>query len=146
MHAGHGCCPRPVEQTHPTAQEQATPVSINQNHQLGEKGLEQSTDAQLGDQNVSQRPEKVPSSEISGSARCTELQVQGNDSSSPQRAASPDRIFLFGQNIFPVSLSYRKMRIIYKVSQEPVKVPVAAPLRGKVSDLLRSTTPRTPLS
>lgn len=130
-----------MEQTHPTAQAQATPVSINQNHQLGEKGLEQSTEAELGDQNVSQRPEKVPPSEISGSAGCTKLWVQGKDSSSPQGAASPDRMLLFGQNIFPVSLSYRKMRIICKVSQEPVKVPGAAPVRGKASDLLRSTNP-----
>lgn len=35
---GHGC-PRPAARTHPTAQEQAIPVSVSQNHQRREKGL-----------------------------------------------------------------------------------------------------------
>lgn len=36
-------------QTHPTAQEQATPVSVSQSHQLGEKGLGAEREGRAGD-------------------------------------------------------------------------------------------------
>lgn len=45
---GYRCRLSPVGQTHPTAQEQATPVSTSQKHQLAEKGLGQSREAELG--------------------------------------------------------------------------------------------------
>lgn len=46
--------PRPADHTHPTAQEQATPVSISQNHQLREKGLgsKQKSKAGNGSRNI----------------------------------------------------------------------------------------------
>ena len=58
----------------------------------------------------------------------------------------PDTTSHLGQ-MFPLILHYREMRIIYEVrSQEPVEVPGAAVPCGKVSDLLRWTSPWTPLS
>lgn len=45
---GRRRCRGPRDQTHPTAQAQATPVSVSQNHQLREKDLGQSGEAKLG--------------------------------------------------------------------------------------------------
>lgn len=41
--------PRATDHTHPTAQEQATPVSVSQNHQLREKGLGAKQRGRAGD-------------------------------------------------------------------------------------------------
>lgn len=135
----------PVHQTHPTAQEQATPVSTNQNHHLGEKGLEQSTEAKLRPWNVSPEGQRRHSlRDLSWLRRApgTRERFLISPKSSPPDITSP-----LGQKMFPRSLHYREMRIIYEVrSQEPVEVPGAAVPHGRVSDLLRWTSPRTPPS
>ena len=121
---GMAAAPDPVHQTHPTAQEQATPVSTNQNHHLGEKGLEQSTEAELRPQNISPKGQRRHGRrDLSWlhQAPGTRERFLISPKSSP-----PDTTSHLGQ-MFPLSLHYREMRIIYEVrSQEPVEVPGAA--------------------
>lgn len=69
-------------QTHPTAQAQATPVSVSQSHQLREKGLGRE-DTELGP------------FEISGQLAALSFGDEGDESSSPQtsvrQASWPER-------------------------------------------------------
>lgn len=91
------CC-RP-SRTHPTAQEQATPVSVSHSHQLSEKGLW-----------AGRRQSCERASEIPRVAAWTELQTRGKWA--PFSPSSVPRVSsLFGQNISPVSSSYRKTRM-----------------------------------
>lgn len=92
---GRRRCLRPGR-THPTAQEQATPVSVSHSHQPGEKGL------WAGRRQSCERVSEIPRA-----AAWTELQRHGKWT--PFSPSSVPRV-LFGQSISPVSLSYRKTR------------------------------------
>lgn len=141
---GVAAAPDPVHQTHPTAQEQAMPVSTNQNHHLGEKGLEQSTEAELRPWNVSPEGQRRHGRrDLSWLCQATGTRERFLIS---LKSSPPDTTSPLGQKMFLLGLHHREMRIIYEVrSQEPVEVPGAAVPCGKVSDLLRWTSPWTPL-
>lgn len=89
--------PRPADHTHPTAQEQATPVSISQNHQLREKGLgsKQKSKAGNGSRNIA----REDSSELPGSAGHPKLQDERNEPSSPKSQSRQN--FSFWPEHFP---------------------------------------------
>ena len=108
---------RPVDQTHPTAQEQATPVSVSQNHQLGEKGLGSKRKSEAGDGSpkTTRRPERARFSDLSGSAGCP--RASGREKRTLVSQMSALAKSLFSRDISAVTLKYAKMRT-YFWSQE----------------------------